>query len=294
MQWEMRYIVILISAAAGAVAQFIDGVLGMGYGVSASTLLVAFGVAPAVVSATVHAAKLPVAGVSSIAHARQGNVDWAIVAPLATGGIIGGVLGGLLLSELAGTDIRPFVAVVLLALGVRMLVCALAGRDRKRTARELSRARLAVVGLIGGSLDAFGGGGWGPTCTSALMSSDTREPRRLIGSVNAAEVATALAIVVTLAFRLGGEPFEWATVIPLVAGGVLTAPLAARVCSRVKPQVLAAGVGLALVALNASIIADAVGMEALRPALWSLSAVSAVAVAGYAIWQNVPRGAEAR
>lgn len=294
MHWEMRDIVILISAAAGAIAQFIDGVLGMGYGVSASTLLVAFGVAPAVVSATVHAAKLPVAGVSTIAHAREGNVDRAIVVPLAIGGMLGGVLGGLLLSELAGADIRPFVAAVLLALGARMLICSLVQRGDRRLTRELSWSRLALVGIVGGSLDAFGGGGWGPTCTTALMSSDTREPRRLIGSVNAAEVATALAIVVTLAFRLGGEPFHWATVLPLVAGGVLTAPLAARVCSRVKPRVLAGGVGLALVALNASIIAESLGVDALRPALWSLSAVAALAVAGYAVWQNVPRGAEAR
>lgn len=285
--------VILLYAAAGAVAQFIDGVLGMGYGVSASTLLVAFSVAPAVVSATVHAAKLPVAGISSISHAREGNVDRAMVMPLSVGGVLGGILGGLLLSELAGADIKPLVAAVLLALGARMMFCALLGKTGKAAVRESSPRRLVIVGLVGGALDAFGGGGWGPTCTSALMSTDRREPRRIIGSVNAAEVATALAIVVTLALRLGGSPFHWATALPLIAGGAITAPLAARVCSRVKPQVLAGGVGFALVALNGSIIAGAMG-GLIQPVLWSLSAGAALIVTGHAIWHNVPGRSGAR
>lgn len=272
-------------ALAGALAQFVDGLLGMGYGVSAATLLMALGIAPAVISATVHAAELPSAAVSTLAHARHGNIDRRIALPLAAGGVVGGILGALALSQFASGDVKPFVALVLLGLGIRMLVCAVMGR-RPKAGRELSARRLAIVGLIGGSLDAFGGGGWGPTCTSVLMTGDGREPRRLIGSVNCAEVATTAAIVVTLALRLGGEPFAWMTALPLLIGGVIAAPLAARVCAKVNARVLQAGVGTTLVALNASVIAGALGADAVRPALWSVSAIAALGVTAHALYQH--------
>lgn len=275
----------VLVALAGALAQFVDGLLGMGYGVSASTLLMVLGVAPAVISATVHAAELPSAAVSTIAHARHGNIDRRIALPLAAGGVVGGIFGALALSQFASGDVKPFVAFVLLALGVRMLVCAIIGR-RPRAGRELSARRLVAVGLAGGSLDAFGGGGWGPTCTSVLMTGDGREPRKLIGSVNCAEVATTAAIVITLALRLGGEPFAWMTALPLLIGGVVAAPLAARICSKVNARVLQAGVGTTLVALNASIIAGALGVDAIRPVLWSVSAIAALGVTAYALYQH--------
>lgn len=275
----------LLIALAGALAQFVDGLLGMGYGVSASTLLMALGVAPAVISATVHAAELPSAAVSTFAHARHGNIDARIAVPLAAGGVAGGIFGALALSQFASGDVKPFVSLVLLALGVRMLVCSIMGR-RPASGRELSARKLVAVGLVGGSLDAFGGGGWGPTCTSVLMTGDGREPRRLIGSVNAAEVATTAAIVVTLALRLGGEPFAWMTALPLLIGGVIAAPLAAKVCSKVNARILQGGVGVTLVALNGSIIAGALGADALRPALWSVSALAALSVTAYALWQH--------
>lgn len=270
---------------AGALAQFVDGLLGMGYGVSASTLLMALGVAPAVISATVHVAELPSAAVSAVAHGRRGNIDRAIAIPLAAGGVAGGIFGALALSQFASGDVKPFVALVLGLLGARMLVCAIVGRTPD-TGRTLSPRRLVAVGLVGGSLDAFGGGGWGPTCTSVLMTGDGREPRRLIGSVNCAEVATTAAIVVTLAFRLGAEPFVWTTALPLLVGGMVAAPFAARICSRVSPRVLQAGVGTTLVALNASIIAGALGADAIRPILWSVSAAAAIGVSAYALFQH--------
>lgn len=275
----------LLISLTGAFAQFIDGVLGMGYGVSAATMLTALGLAPAVISATVHAAKLPSTAVSALSHGREGNVDRTITLPLSLGGMIGGVAGALLLSHLASGDIRPFVALVLLLLGARMLFCALLGRQPLLGAK-LSRERLAFVGVVGGALDAFGGGGWGPTCTSVLMNGDGREPRRLIGSVNAAEVATTAAIVITLALRLGGEAFAWGTAIPLIVGGVIAAPFAARVCSGVDSRILKAGVGATLVALNAAVLAGALGAEWLKPALWVVAATIAVAVSGYTLWQR--------
>lgn len=273
----------LLVALSGMLAQFVDGVLGMGYGVSAATLLLAFGMTPTVVSATVHAAKLPTAAVSALAHRREGNVDRKIALPLGVGGVIGGIIGAAALARIATGDVRPLVAVVLLGLGARLFWCALKGRSEKHRETRLSARQLAVLGVAGGALDAFGGGGWGPTCTSVLMSADGREGRQQIGSVNAAEFATAIAIVVTFVAVGGVEPFAWRTALPLIVGGMIAAPFAARVCARVNARVLAAGVGVTLVALNSSTLASFTGIAWLQPALWSVSVLTTLVVVVFAL-----------
>ena len=283
----------LLTGIAGMVAQLVDGVLGMGYGVSAATLLVAFGIAPAVVSATVHAAELPTAAVSGLAHLREGNVERQIVLPLAAGGIVGGVIGALALAQTAAGNVKPLVALVLLGLGVRMVYASVKGRSAKQQSTRLSAPRLILIGLLGGSLDAFGGGGWGPTCTSVLMTTDGREPRRLIGSVNLAEVATTAAIVLTFAVTVGSDTFAFRTALPLFVGGIVVAPFAARICARVDARVLAAGVGTALIALNSSTLVGVLGIDWLRPALWAVAALAAATVAAVALKQQFSPGVEA-
>lgn len=271
----------VVLGLAGAAAQFVDGLLGMGYGVSASTLLITLGVAPAIVSATVHAAELPTAAVSGLAHLREGNVDRRIAGPLAAGGVFGAATGALVLANTAAAGVRPFVAVVLLALGVRMVACSVRGKSAARGG-PLTPRRLAALGFVGGALDAFGGGGWGPTCTSVLMSGDDRETRKLIGSVNAAEIAVTATTVVALAAALGSRPFVLGNVLPLLAGGLVVAPLAARICSRVESRILGAGVGAALIGLNASILAGALGLEWLRPVLFTITGLAALGVSAAA------------
>ncbi len=255
----------------GAIAQTVDGMLGMGYGVSASSLLLFLGVAPVMVSATVHGAKLPSGMVSGLAHLRQGNVSRAVAAPLAGGGALGAVVGAALLTRAAASGVRPLVAAVLLVLGVRMVIFGTRGRRVCSAKSNLGPKRLAALGFVGGAIDAFGGGGWGPTATSVLMSSDSREPRVLIGSVNLAEVAPAAAALATFSVLVGAETFMWAYMIPLVIGGALSAPLAARLCARVNGSILSAGVGAALVLLNLVVLSrsiSALPIDGLRIAAW--------------------------
>lgn len=275
----------ILTLIAGAVAQLVDGVLGMGYGVSAATLLVAFGMAPAIVSATVHAAKLPTSVISGVAHYREGNLDRRIVLPLAAGGALGGVAGSAALTVALAGNVKPLVALLLMGLGVRMICTAVRGRCEKQLGRRLSAPQLVALGIVGGGLDAFGGGGWGPTCMSVLMTTDGREPRKLIGSVNAAEFVAAVSIVSTFVILMGVGSLAIPSVVPLVIGGVMTAPFAARICARVNARVLAAGVGVGLVALNASTLSGALGMGWLQPAFWGIGALAAVAVASVFVWQ---------
>src|SRR5713226_9256019 len=98
----------------GFVAQLIDGCVGTGYGICSSAILATLGVPPAVTSATVHAAEVVTAGVSSASHAWFRNIDRRIFFSLLVPGVIGGVTGASLLARVPAHTVRPFVWAYLL------------------------------------------------------------------------------------------------------------------------------------------------------------------------------------
>jgi uncharacterized membrane protein YfcA len=239
-------------AVAGVMAQFVDGALGMGYGTTAASVLIAAGFLPALASASVHTAETFTTLASGVAHLKMGNVDRTIVVPLAVSGVVGGVVGAYVLASLvSGKDVLPVVAVILLVLGVGLMVRGWRNRVSPRAGSPLARRLLWPLGLMAGMVDAIGGGGWGPIATSTLMTGRQAEPRKIVGSANAAEFFVTLAITITFAVTLGLENFLWQITIPLIIGGVLIAPVAALASRRVSPRMLVAAVGVLLVLLNA-------------------------------------------
>lgn len=241
------FILILV---VGSLAQYIDGALGMGYGASSASFLIAAGLEPALVSASVHTSEIFASLASGVSHFRFGNVVKKIAIPLTCTGIIGGIIGAYFLATLPSDLVSPFVAIILLLLGARIFVRFLWKNHIVHYKGEFSRGFLSVLGLVGGAVDAFGGGGWGPVCTSILVSANRREPRHIIGSVNIAEFFTTVAIVITFGFTVGFENFLWFITIPLIIGGVVAAPVAAYTCKRVPPTLLGTLVGSVLIVLN--------------------------------------------
>ena len=231
------------AVAIGIAAQAVDGALGMGYGVTASAFLLGSGASPAVASASTHVAKLFTTGVSGIAHAKYGNVDKRLFLKLLVPGMAGGVLGVLLVTQVDGRILKPFVSAYLLVIGVYILAKAWA-RTRVRS-REPRHA--AKLGLFGGFVDAVGGGGWGPVVTSTLVGSGN-DPRTTIGSVNFAEFFMTLATAAS--FTLLAVEGTWPVVAGLVVGGLLAAPFAALLCKAVSARVLLIAVGVLITALS--------------------------------------------
>jgi uncharacterized membrane protein YfcA len=231
------------AVAIGVFAQAIDGALGMGYGVTASAFLLGSGASPAVASASTHIAKLFTTGVSGIAHAKYGNVDARLFVRLLVPGCAGGVLGVLLVTQVDGGVLKPFVSAYLLLIGFYIL-----GKAYRRlcaTRREPRHA--AKLGLFGGFVDAVGGGGWGPVVTSTLVGSGN-DPRTTIGSVNFAEFFMTLATAAS--FTLLAVEGTWPVVAGLVCGGLVAAPFAALVCRRVSTRTLLIAVGVLITALS--------------------------------------------
>lgn len=220
-------------------AQIIDGALGMAYGVISSSLLLALGVPPSAASASVHAAETFTTGVSGISHVLHRNVDWRLFSRLVIPGIIGGVTGAYVLSNISGDFIKPWIQAYLLGIGLWLILRGFKYPPKPRDARLV-----APLGLAGGFLDATGGGGWGPVVTSNLLIQGS-SPRYTIGTVNTVEFFLTLSISITFLLHLGWETFTTAT-IGLLIGGVVAAPFGAIIARRVPAKPLMVMVGFIL------------------------------------------------
>jgi len=229
--------------AVGFAAQIVDGALGMAFGVISNTLLLSLGVPPSVASAGVHMVESFTTAASGISHAVQRNVDWRMFGRLVVPGMIGGVLGAYVLSNIHADVARPFVLAYLAAIGGYLLWRATHAAPTPREPRIVE-----PLGLAGGFLDAAGGGGWGPVVTSNLLVQGA-SPRFTIGTVNTAEFFLTVTISATFIAQLGWEAFTNATV-GLLIGGVVAAPFGALLAKRVPAARLMLLVGLVLAATS--------------------------------------------
>jgi uncharacterized membrane protein YfcA len=243
---------LIVFALVGFGAQLVDGALGMAYGVTSTSLLLIAGVNPATASASVHLAEVGTTLAAGASHWRFGNVDWKLVLKLGVPGAIGAFLGATVLSALSTENAAPYMAGVLLALGVYVLLRFSLRPPRVATNRvSPHRSKfLSPLGLVAGFVDASGGGGWGPVATPALLTAGKTAPRTVIGSVDTSELVVALAASIGFLIGLGSAVLDPWTVGGLLLGGVLAAPLAAWLVTKIPAPVLGTGVGGIIVLTN--------------------------------------------
>ena len=245
----MRKLVLL--AIVGLLAQLVDGSLGMAYGVTTTTLLLAIGTNPAAASATVHLAEIGTTLASGASHWRFGNVDWGVVLKIGIPGAIGAFAGATFLSSLDTSTAKPVMAVILLALGLYVLGrFTLKGLRTDRLGQPLRKRFLGPLGLFAGFVDATGGGGWGPVGTPALLASGRIEPRKTIGSIDTSEFLVSLAASVGFLLALGSQGIEATWVVALLLGGLIAAPIAAWLVRHIPPRILGSLVGGLIVLTN--------------------------------------------
>lgn len=235
----------LIFFAIGVFAQMVDGTLGMGYGATSTSFLLAYGVSPAISSTGVHVAEMFTTGASTISHHKFGNINKKLVKHLLIPGVLGSITGAYLLADVIdGEVIKPFIAVYMMVLAVIIIKKALIKNIVKK-----KTTRLDLLASFGGFMDSVGGGGWGPIVTSTLLGRG-RNPRYTIGSVNAAEFAVSFASGVT--FMIFGGISGWQVIIGLILGGVMAAPLAAFLVNKIqrKPMMIAVGILIIILSLR--------------------------------------------
>jgi len=227
----------------GAFAQLVDGALGMGYGATSTSFLLAYGVSPVLSSTAVHVSEMFTTGASALSHHRFGNINKKLVKHLLIPGVLGSITGAYLLSDVIDGDIiKPFIAVYMIILAVVIIRKAL----RKSVVKKKTK-KLGVLALFGGFMDSVGGGGWGPIVTSTLLGRG-RNPKYTIGSVNAAEFAISFASGIT--FMLFGGIHGWQIIIGLILGGVISAPIAAYLVNKIKRKPMMVAVGVLIIILS--------------------------------------------
>lgn len=235
---------LIVLIVIGFFAQLVDGALGMAYGATSSTLLLAYGLSPATASASVHLAELGTTAASGFSHWRFGNVDWRTVRRIGIPGAIGAFLGAVVLSSVSADIARPWMAGILLAIGTYILLrFTLFGPARPRGRPYIRGRYLAPLGLGAGFVDATGGGGWGPVATPTILATGKYEPRKVVGSVDTSEFLVALAASVGFLLALGSQGIAFRYVAALLIGGVVAAPIAAWLVRYVTPSLLRASVG---------------------------------------------------
>jgi uncharacterized membrane protein YfcA len=261
MEWLIQ---LSLLAVAGFLAQLVDGSLGMGYGITSSTVLLFIGLSPAAASASVHIAKIGTGASSGFAHHRFGNVDWQVARRIALPGAIGAFVGAVLLSGLSTASSRPISSSLLFLLGIYVLIRFLKGGLRPLR-KGVPRLRFLIpVGLVGGFVDATGGGGWGPVATPALLADGRLAPNRVVGTVSASEFIVAIAASLGFFFGIGVAGVRFDYVAALLVGGLIAAPIAAYMVRHLNPRLLGVVVGGFICFTNARVILGAadIGGEA--------------------------------
>lgn len=232
----------------GFIAQMIDGALGMAYGVTATTFLLTLGIPPSVASASVHSSEIFTSGVSGYMHLKFGNVNSKLFKTLLIPGIVGAIVGAYLLTTLEEYIyvIKPIVAFYTLILGILIIQKALKKKVAKRPF-----TKIGWLAMLGGSLDAIGGGGWGPIVSSTLIARG-RHPKYTIGSVNLTEFFVSLASSVTFVTLIGFS--HWQVIVGLILGGMVAAPIAATLSRKLPIKTMMILVGIVVIVVSLRII----------------------------------------
>jgi uncharacterized protein len=236
----------LLMLVTGFLAQMADGSLGMGYGTISTTFLLAYGVNPAIVSSRVHSARVFSSGVSGYSHHRFGNINKKLFKTLVIPGVIGAVIGASLafFGQKYSDWVRIPLSVYTCYLGYFIIKKAFKKKNLKDKVK-----RAGWLASAGGFMDAFAGGGWGTLVTSTLMSK-RRSPRYVIGSVCLAEFFVVLTSSITFFILLKSLPLL--EVAGLIIGGVIAAPIAARLVGKLPLKTMFIAVGAFVILTSAN------------------------------------------
>ncbi|MDM5306686.1 sulfite exporter TauE/SafE family protein [Peribacillus frigoritolerans] len=263
---------LIIFASIGFLAQLIDGSLGMAYGVTSTSMLLTFGIAPAVASASVHLSEVVTTAASGISHMKFGNVDRQALFKLIIPGSIGAFAGACFLSNLPGDLIKPYISIFLLILGVYVLFRFLRTSKTKSEKKSinLTRKRSITLGLIAGFADSTGGGGWGPITTPVLLSQEGVPARKVVGTVDTSEFAIAVSATLGFLIALGWQEVNWFWVTSLMVGGIIAAPIAAWIVTKLPSYLLGVLVGGFIILTNARTLLATWSLQDWVPVIYML------------------------
>jgi uncharacterized membrane protein YfcA len=233
----------------GFLAEIVAGSMGMGYGVICTTVFLMLNIPPPIISATIHSAESFTTAAGSISHYKFGNVNKKLTKLLAIPAIIGAVCGALLLTyvgERYAKMTKPLIGAYTLYLGIRIIQNAFRKKQTNGGIKK-KKTNITLLGLVGGFIDSFGGGGWGPLVTGTFIKNG-RTPRYVIGSSTIAKFILTVASAITFIFTVGIH--HWNMVAGLLLGGVITAPFSAMLTSKLPMKKMFVVVGIVVIIMS--------------------------------------------
>jgi len=235
---------------AGFCAEIVAGSMGMGYGVICTTILLILNIPPPIISASIHSAESFTSAAGTISHYRLGNINKKLTKLLAIPAIFGAIIGALALTyvgERYSKATKPFIAAYTMYLGIRILQNAFKKKSPQNGNGQKKKTNITVLGLIGGFIDSFGGGGWGPLVTGTFIKNG-RTPRYVIGSSTAAKFILTVVSAITFIFTVGIH--HWNIVAGLLIGGIITAPFSALLTAKLPIRKMFIAVGIVVIIMS--------------------------------------------
>lgn len=239
----------------GFAAEVVAGSMGMGYGVICTTILLILNVPPPVVSASIHSAESFTSAAGTLSHWQLGNINKKLTWALAIPAIIGAVIGAIALTyvgEKYAKATKPFIAAYTMYLGIRILQNAI---KKKEVNQKKDSTNITALGLVGGFIDSFGGGGWGPLVTGTFIKNG-HTPRYVIGSSTMAKCILTVASAITFIFTIGIH--HWNIVAGLLIGGIITAPFSAMLTAKLPTKKMFVIVGIVVIIMSLITISRAI------------------------------------
>ncbi len=242
--YQFHWDIFISAFIVGLFAQLVDGALGMAYGVTSTSFLVASGLSPLSASASVHVAEIFTTGASGLSHWRLGNIDKTIFKAILLPGVFGAIIGVILLTNFDIPQIKPFINGYLILMGF-VIIWRIIYKTKKSLAINVKKIK--YIAILGGFVDSLGGG-WGPIMTGNLsaLKNDTA-PKNIIGSVNTSEFFITLVSGISLSFFTFGQNLE--SIAGLIIGGVIIAPFAAKITQYFNQKYFIF-IGIFIIAIN--------------------------------------------
>ena len=225
----------------------------MGYGITLTSLFVAFGVNPVSASATVHCTEGVVDLVSAFSHLKLGNVEKSMLVQLLILGSVGACLGAISLSFISLKIAKSYISGILLLMGGLLLYRHVVKRTEKKLKSLFVGGRLPLLAFIAAFIDVSGGGGWGPICTPTFILNGV-EPKKAVGTVEFTEPIISWVAIITFVITVGFTSFLWSLFCPLVIGGFVLTPIAAYLCKKIPKKWLGILIGVWIIVINLNTI----------------------------------------
>lgn len=231
----------------GFLAEIVAGSMGMGYGVICTTTLLFLNIPPHIVSASIHSAESFTTAAGSLSHIKLKNVSKSLVKKLAIPANFGAIIGALCLTyvgEYYSKITKTIIAFYTLYLGFQILSNAFKPKQNKSLKRKTNLTRL---GVVGGFIDSFAGGGWGPLVTGTLIK-NSFTPRFAVGSSTVAKFILTLTAAITFIFTLGIQ--HWNIILGLLIGGIVTAPFSAMLTAKLPVKKMFIVIGILVIVMS--------------------------------------------